>query len=288
MKNQNSKIIIGTAQFTKNYGINTTSSHLSNKFEYLDEIYKLGCFGIDTALNYKNAQKTIGLWLKRNNYKIKIYTKIPSIKDDRSSLDLILEKCLKELNLKKIEGIFLHNQNDWHKKKIQSFANKILKKKLVNFFGLSIYDKSSIPLHSSIKILQVPGSIFNQEILTSKELNLYIESGGEVQVRSVFIQGLILMKVKNIPKNLNELIQPIKLFHNIAQEANVDPISLAIQSVYKLCPKCKLVLGVNNISQLRETVKKSENSVENSVIEEVLSIGKKFSHKLWDPRLWKK
>ena len=160
-------------------------------------------------------------------------------------------------------------------------------KNLVNFFGLSVYDKSAIPINTNVKILQVPGNIFNQEILTSQELNLYIERGGEVHVRSVFVQGLILMNIENIPINLHELIGPIKLFHNIAKEANVDPISLAIQSVYKLCPQCKLVLGANNNKQLSKTLLKSSNLINNSIVEEVLNMGRKFSNKLWDPRNWK-
>ena len=105
-------------------------------------------------------------------------------------------------------------------------------------------------------------------------------------MRSVFVQGLILMKTENIPKSLNELIKPIKLFHNIAKEADVDSISLAIQSVNKLCPKCKLVLGANNVKQLKEIFRKSSNLINNSIIDEVLAMGKKFSNKLWDPRNW--
>ena len=141
--------------------------------------------------------------------------------------------------------------------------------------------------NTNVKILQVPGNIFNLEILTSQELNLYIKRGGEVHVRSVFVQGLILVKIENIPINLHELIGPIKLFHNIAKEANVDPISLAIQSVYKLCPQCKLVLGANNIKQLSKTLLKSSNLINDSIVEEVLNMGRKFSNKLWDPRNWK-
>ena len=96
------------------------------------------------------------------------------------------------------------------------------------------------------------------------------------------------MKLESIPKSLNELIKPIKLFQNIAKEANVDPLVLAIQSVYKLCPNCKFVLGANNTAELRETLIKSSNKIDNSIIEEVLAMGTKFSNKLWDPRLWKK
>ena len=230
MENKNSKIIIGTAQFIKKYGINNKASRNIDEFKFLDEVYRLGCYGIDTALNYENAQKSIGSWLKDNKYKIKIFTKLTATGKD-VTLDFLFKKCLKELNSKKIEGLFMHNQNDWTKKEVQLFASKILDKKLVNYFGLSIYDEHVIPRHPNIKILQVPGNIFNQKILTSEKLNSYIESGGKVHVRSVFVQGLILVKLENIPKNLDELIKPIKLFHSIAKEADVDPISLAIQSL---------------------------------------------------------
>lgn len=285
MKNKNSKIIVGTAQFIKKYGINRKTSYFKNKSDYLNEIYQSGCYGIDTALNYENAQKSVGVWLKNNKYKTRIFTKIPDVSAN-SSLDLLFKKCQDELNLNKIEGLFLHNQHDWNKKEVQSFASKLLEKKLVRYFGLSIYDKSAIPKHNDIKILQVPGSIFNQDLLISNELNSFIESGGKVHVRSIFVQGLILMKLEKIPKHLKDLVKPIKIFQNIALEAEVDPISLAIQSVYKLCPKCKLVLGANSSKQLKETLNKSKVYVNNAVIEEVLKISKKFSGKRWDPRFW--
>ena len=94
------------------------------------------------------------------------------------------------------------------------------------------------------------------------------------------------MKLEKIPKHLKDLVKPIKIFQNIALEAEVDPISLAIQSVNKLCPKCKLVLGANSSKQLKETLNKSKVYVNNAVIEEVLKISKKFSGKRWDPRFW--
>ena len=125
-----------------------------------------------------------------------------------------------------------------------------------------------------------------QKSIISNELNSFIESGGKVHVRSIFVQGLILMKLEKIPKHLKDLVKPIKIFQNIALEAEVDPISLAIQSVYKLCPKCKLVLGANSSKQLKETLNKSKVYVNNAVIEEVLKISKKFSGKRWDPRFW--
>ena len=41
------------------------------------------------------------------------------------------------------------------------------------------------------------GNIFNQSILTSKILN-FVNNGGNLLVRSIFLQGLILMDIDNI------------------------------------------------------------------------------------------
>jgi len=62
MKNINNNIIVGTAQFDKNYGLEKNNNSL-NKIE------QNNCYGIDTALVYSDAQKIIGNWIHSINKK---------------------------------------------------------------------------------------------------------------------------------------------------------------------------------------------------------------------------
>ena len=69
MKNINNNIIVGTAQFDKNYGLEKNNNSLSQKINFLNKIEQNNCYGIDTALVYSDAQKIIGNWIHSINKK---------------------------------------------------------------------------------------------------------------------------------------------------------------------------------------------------------------------------
>ncbi len=285
MENINNNIIFGTAQFDKNYGLEKNNNSLSQKINFLNKIEQHNCYGIDTALAYKDAQKTIGDWIRFTNKKPRIYTKISNLNID-TNLDNLLARCLNELSIEALEGLFIHNQKEWKNNATREFASKTLEKGLIKSFGMSIYDSSFIPIHQNVQLLQVPGNIFNQEVLNSDQLNVFYENGGQIQVRSIFLQGLLLMDYKNLSSFFEEIRKPLKLFHNIAKESNNHPISIASQCILKLYPKCKLVIGANSTEQLKELLEKININIDEYVIDEVLKLGKKYPHKLWDPRYW--
>ena len=114
---ENKKIILGTAQFLNQYGIaNTNQKKISKNIFYkiLNLSLNNGIRTLDTANSYNN-EKDIGNFIKANRIekKIKIITKIPSLKKTKKKdITKILEKSLKNLNIKKFHTIFFHDQND--------------------------------------------------------------------------------------------------------------------------------------------------------------------------------
>lgn len=286
MKSINNKIIIGTAQFSDNYGLSIKNTTIKEKKELLDRILHHNCYGIDTALDYGNAQKIIGSWLQNNSNKLKIYTKISGIGDFKK-LDKMFLQCLKELNVEKCQALLIHNQKNWKNKNVQLFANKLLSTNKVKQIGVSIYDHELVPSNPEASIIQVPGSIFHQKVLNSKNLKNFIKNGGEVHVRSIFIQGLLLLSPKSLPEYFQVLKEPLKKFHNMCLEYNVNPISISANCILKLIPKCKLVIGVDSKSQLDDIINKINIEVDNEIIYKFLKIGKKYSNNFWDPRNWR-
>ena len=73
-----SKIILGTAQFGLDYGINNSSGKLKEKevFNILDYSKERGINIIDTANAYGNAIDIIGNFIKKNPNSFKINTKL--------------------------------------------------------------------------------------------------------------------------------------------------------------------------------------------------------------------
>ena len=144
---ENKKIILGTAQFLNQYGIaNTNQKKISKSIFYkiLNLSLNNGISTLDTANSYNN-ERDIGNFIKANGIekKIKIITKIPSLRiTKKKDITKILEKSLKNLNIKKFHTIFFHDQNDIDFILENNFFFQKIKKEFGNpNFRLSLYDK---------------------------------------------------------------------------------------------------------------------------------------------------
>ncbi len=283
------KIIVGTAQLGCNYGIANKNINIdfNNRIEFLNFIYKNNLQYFDTAFAYSNSHKIIIEWIKQFSTKPKITSKIPNLKNNpKFNIKLNIENFLSQIDNQKIENLLLHNPIDWENSNVKKFIYKILQSNTISKFGFSIYSEKEIPKDSTVSIIQVPGNIFNQSIILSDELNNFIESGGDIQIRSIFIQGLLLMEPNMIPAKLNDLKEALMSYNNIAKELNVKKSNLAIQCIHQLIPNAKIVIGFDNIRQVKEILEIDKNIISKSDITEVLKLGKNNFNELWDPRNW--
>ena len=283
-------IVIGTAQLYSNYGIsNKNKNHNLNKsLKFLNFAKKNNFINFDTAYAYENAHKIIGAWILKEKYLPNIYSKIPKLKSlSKENIIKIFNQTMNDLNTNKLKGLLLHNSKDWKNKNLKIFINEILNKNIISKFGFSIYEKNEIISDSKIKILQVPGNIFNQEILLSEELSKFSKNGGEVQIRSIFVQGLLLMNINEVPNALEDCKKSIIFFQNISKEINVPPAILALACVKKIVPSSKIVLGFDSLDQLKIIKDIDKFIIKDSDIKSIISFGKKNKSIMWDPRNWK-
>ena len=283
-------IIIGTAQLYSNYGIsNKNEGHnLDKSLRFLNFAKKNNFISFDTAYAYKNAHKIIGEWVLKEKYFPNIYSKIPKLKSfSKESIKNIFNQTMADLNIHKLKGLLLHNSKDWETKNLKEFINEILDKNIISTFGFSIYEKNEIISDPQIGLLQVPGNIFNQEILLSEELDNFIQNGGEVQIRSIFVQGLLLMNINEVPNALEDCKKPIMFLKNISKEINVPPAILALACVKKIIPSSKIVLGFDSLDQLKAIKDVDKFKIKDSDIKSIISFGNKNKSVIWDPRNWK-
>ena len=290
LKNIKKDIIIGTAQLYSKYGIsNTTREQNINKgITFLSFAIKNGFTNIDTAYAYENAHKIIGHLILKEKHNPIIYSKIPKLKSySKEVITEIFNKTINDLHVNKLKGLLLHNSRDWKNKTLKIFINNLLNKNIISSFGLSIYETQEISNDTEISILQVPGNIFNQEVILSEELNNFIQKQGEVHIRSIFVQGLILMNTIDIPQELDDCKKPIEIFQNIAKEINIPPEILAIACIKKLIPSSKIVLGFDRIQQLDNIKNIDKFCINDNDLNEIINFGKKHKSFIWEPRHWK-
>ena len=167
-KKQENKIVLGTAQFSNNYGI-TNNKFLSN-YEIkniLEDALKFSIKTIDTAPNYEGVEKKIG---KFNLKSFNLITKVSLIKNNSfislNDLKHNIRNSLSNLNIDKIYAVLLRNPKELlRNKKLLDVLKEYKKKEKISKIGYTLYDVQELEeLYKYFKpdIVQIPFSIVDK------------------------------------------------------------------------------------------------------------------------------
>ena len=250
------KLILGTAQLSSNYGISNTTG--IPKIKEVNDMFSI-CrrYGIkfcDTALNYGDSHQIL------KNSGMKIITKINLGEQYKTDLN----KIFNEFDAKKLDSILVHNcdtllQNPYYWDKLLEFQKEN------NFkLGVSVYTPKQVDLLLSKgmtpSILQIPYNLFDQKFEESlahlKDLDI------EIHARSIFLQGLFFLNIKDIPKKLEPLTIPLKMFNEFCNYDLTEKIKQALHFVLQNKWIDKFIVGVENPKQLLELLECYDSSNE--------------------------
>ncbi len=258
------KLALGTAQFGLDYGVSNQSGKIN-----LSETKKIFKFAqknridlIDTAISYGESEKIIG---KFDTNEFKIITKLPSIPIDCLEIDIWLENhvrnSLKHLGIKSLYGVLLHNPRDILEnfgKKLVDALYKIQLKGLINKIGLSIYDPSEFDQVLDlikVDIIQAPLNIIDRRLEYSGWLSKLKSAGVEIHVRSIFLQGLLLMPRKKIPKKFERWSFVWDKWSSELKKNKFSAIEACLSYPLSLPEVDKVIVGVNSLDQFKEIIK---------------------------------
>lgn len=258
------KIVLGTANFGSKYGI------LKKKGLTHDSVAKLLSFAkkkniltIDTAINYTRSEKILG------NFDLsgfKIITKLPNppknIKNITNWVNKEIKGSLIRMRVKKLHAVLIHDSNLFKNPNIDNIMKslqKLQKEKFVQKIGISIYDlrtlKKILKKYNCIKIVQAPLNLFNRQLIKSGWIKKLNNMNIEIYVRSIFLQGLLLTERKLIPKFFNPWIKKFKDLENWHINRRLDILTTCIKFVTNNNLIHKIVIGVENLNQLKEIFK---------------------------------
>lgn len=257
-KNLLSKISIGTANFGIKYGINKKkiSSKEIKKIFLILKKKKINY--LDTAINYKNADIELGKY-DLNDFLIS--SKIPKISNKRkntySYLINLVKNHIKKIGVSKLDTLYLHdisiikNKNFKEILRGMSFMKKI---GIIKKIGISIYDPSEIiKIYKFIKYdaIQAPFNILDQNIISKKYINFLKKKKIILEVRSIFLQGLLLSKKKFLKKFPTKKKLYIE-FEKFIKKNNSSKIRFLTNYVLNLKDFNKVVIGINSSKELKE------------------------------------
>ena len=281
------KLTLGTAQFGLNYGIANFKGQIS--FEESTKIIQLarlkGIESIDTAIAYGDSEKVLGK-IGVNNFKI--ISKLPDIPSEitniKSWVIQSIKKSLEHLKISKIYGLLLHRSDLLTHNiasELYSVIQELKKLNYISKFGVSIYSPNElerIPSEYTLEIVQAPMNIIDQSLIRTGWLYKLKDLNIEVHVRSLFLQGLLLMTKEKRPKKFGRWDNLWNVWHTWLEENNYTPLQACLGFIRSIKEVDQIVVGVDNCTHLSQILEAYMSDLYYNIPEEMVSIDEDLIH----------
>lgn len=268
-----SRIVLGTAQFGLEYGINNTQGKPSTEktFKILDYAKKSGISELDTANAYGTANQLLKEYLNKHPKAFEIMSKFTI--DNDLPFEKIIKQSLTISKDRKIKGLYFHKYSDYFQSDNFGYLSSLKKSLNITSIGVSLYtDKElkNVISDPKIDIIQLPFNMLDSSPQKIELLKKAKECGKLIYTRSAFLQGLFFMK--NLPPALYPLSESLKKLHLIASSNNLTIQDLALGYVTAQHFIDKIVIGVDSVEQLESNISAAQTKLSKKTLQEVNSI----------------
>lgn len=255
------KLILGTASFKTNYGLNFSSRIQKDKLKKIfNDCLKNDISFLDTANNYKLNKFTN--YTNPNKFKIIFKVNLNVIKNNSfeeiyKKIFELINNFLKKNNLKKIYCIMIHSEKLMLTDQsflIYKVLKKIKSKRYANKIGISGYNLDLIKkilLKFKFDILQFPYNLFDQRLNKKKNLDFLKKRKIELHIRSIYLQGLFFQKIDRLPKYFSKWKKKLLMLEIFIKENNLSMLALCLSHANNLKYKNKrIIFGINSYENL--------------------------------------
>ena len=275
------KLALGTVQFGQSYGIANTEGQID--INAILSILKLAKENnvntLDTAILYGNSEQRLG---ECGVEDWRIVTKLPPIPKQCMNVEQwILEQVegsLFRLNTNSILGLMLHSPLQLLEKNgsiVWGTLTELKSRGIIEKIGYSVYQPKELDLLWSEfrpDIIQAPYNILDRRLKSSGWLDKLVNNEIEVHVRSIFLQGLLLMSKENRPAKFDQWNKLWDLWDNWLQEQGVSAIEACLKFVLSEKGIDFSVIGIDSKKQFDEILSVVRNQKSDFLIPDILSI----------------
>jgi aryl-alcohol dehydrogenase-like predicted oxidoreductase len=266
-----SKLVLGSAQFGMNYGISNTTGIVSQeKVKKILKISKLNKINmIDTAMAYGKSEEILG---GCDISKFKIITKLNTQKSKNFNTQELVDKkiksSIKKLKINSIYAVLIHNPNDFMGASGDTLLRSLHAQKnegIIEKIGISIYhpqELNCIKNLALIDLVQAPLNIVDKRLENSGWLSRLYNAGIEVHVRSVFLQGLLLMQRNKIPSKFERWSHIWDEWISKLRENRLNAATVCLSYPLSLPEVDRVIIGIDNMAQLKEIISASKTKID--------------------------
>lgn len=291
MKNSSiPNLSLGTANFGMVYGVGSNGKKMERLqvSRIITMANKQGFTHLDTASSYGNAEEILGDLLPESNSWL-LTTKLRQCEStDARSIIQAVKMSLRRTKQKKFWSVLLHDAKSLfgdNSNEVQQGLAEILDLGLTQHVGISAYSELEIVQAKNVapflKVFQIPENVCDQRLTLSSNLSGLASENNYFFVRSIFLQGLLLLDSDSLPKQVASaapILQELKVF---CEDLNVTILELCIGYARSLTWSSGLIFGANSENHVLDI-----SNALNSVIDIDYSRAPKLSPWFLDPRNW--
>lgn len=297
-------LVLGTAQLGGNYGIANVALNRSvqQSNELLQYALSSGIGYLDTAPGYGDSESMIGDCLEgaEPRSRPQIVTKLPSVQrlglhTEEARRRLVTSSVRSSLNRLKCAALdvcLLHDPLDmsYQDGEILRMLQELKQQQLIRRIGVSVYDAEDTQLFLSMEGLdsiQIPLNVWDQRWIANGMLERLARKGTELFVRSVYLQGLLLMAPEQLPAGLKQAEQPLLELISFSKETGIPVKELCFLYVRDLPGVSGIVIGCETVEQVRENLRMMALPPLSRAVRQKL--GESFTDipaEIIDPRRW--
>ena len=284
------KLILGTATFGTSYGVANKGIKLEK--EEVGKIVaiaqSLGINDFDTAPTYAGAESQLGEFLDLYSQP-KVSSKIS--KENSKSAKLMLasvKETLLRTRVGKLENLYLHDPDALAGKEASETIaglKEIIEMGLADRVGVSAYSLHALlrakEAFSGLTVFQIPENICDRRLLKSNELADFQSQGDRLIIRSIFLQGLLVMSPEEVSLKFKGAKGAVSQLNALANTFGVLPLDLCLAYGMSIPWASGIIIGAANASQLRQTI---DSKVE--LPSEWESLIDTLPEEMLDPRKW--
>lgn len=255
------RLALGTVQFGKRYGIANKDGQVreADVGAILAEARGAGIDTLDTAVAYGESEACLGrVGIDGWN----VVTKLPPIPPGTDDVGRWVERSiaasLERLRVPQLHGLLLHDASQLlgdAGPSLDAALRAAAEAGKVRRFGVSVYgpaELGTILERYAPTLVQLPFSVLDRRLVSSGMLARLGERGIEVHVRSIFLQGLLLMPPERRPPAFARWAPLLARWDAFLAERRLDGVTACVGFALAHPGIARVVFGVDGVAHLRQ------------------------------------
>ncbi len=266
-----SRLMLGTVQFGMPYGIANTAGQPDFK-----DVKKMLCAAcdagvtvLDTAAAYGSSEEVLGRALEETGLqdRMTVVTKVRALTPEDTASPQSAEKAivdsvrnsLERLRMDVLPLVLMHREADYaHLSVLEALRGR----GWVRGLGVSCDNRpgpaSEIVADDRVSAMQLPANILDHRHAGSGVFRTARDRGVAVFIRSVYLQGLLLMPADQVPQGLAAVLPVRQKLEALAAKSGLSMPEMSLRYMLSQEGVTSVLTGVETLAQLRENVAMAE------------------------------